>query len=45
LKQYTLEALGQKVGFNSRVSFIAAVKKRTGKTPSELFGRRDESHS
>jgi AraC-like DNA-binding protein len=42
LKQYTLEALGQKVGFNSRVSFIAAVKKRTGKTPSELFGRRED---
>ena len=44
LKQYTLEALGQKVGFNSRVAFISAVKKQTGKTPSELFGRRDESH-
>jgi AraC-like DNA-binding protein len=44
LKQFTLEALGQKVGFNSRVAFIAAVKKRTGKTPSELFGRREETH-
>ena len=43
LKQYTLEALGQKVGFNSRVAFIAAVKRRTGKTPSEIFGRREEA--
>ena len=42
LKQFTLEALGQKVGFNSRVAFIAAVKKRTGKTPSEIFGRRED---
>jgi AraC-like DNA-binding protein len=38
--QYTLEALGNLAGFNSRAAFIAAVKKTTGKTPSEVFGRR-----
>lgn len=38
--QYTLEALGKEAGFNSRAAFIAAVKKATGKTPSEIFGRR-----
>lgn len=37
--QFTLEALGQKAGFKSRTAFISAVKKKTGKTPSELFGR------
>lgn len=36
--QYTLEALGQKAGFNSRTTFITAVKKRTNQTPSEYFG-------
>lgn len=40
--QFTFEALGKEVGFNSRASFISAVKKRTGKTPSELFGRKRE---
>ena len=43
--QYTLEALGKEAGFNSRAAFISAVKKRTGKTPSELFGRRGEGIS
>jgi AraC-like DNA-binding protein len=38
--QYTLEALGKEAGFNSRAAFIAAVKKVTGRTPSEIFGRR-----
>jgi AraC-like DNA-binding protein len=38
--QYTLEALGKEAGFNSRAAFIAAVKKVTGRTPSEVFGRR-----
>ena len=41
--QYTLEALGKEAGFNSRAAFISAVKKRTGKTPSEFFGRRGET--
>ena len=43
--QYTLEALGREAGFNSRAAFISAVKKKTGKTPSELFGRRGENSS
>ena len=34
---YTLEAIGKLAGFNSRTSFISAIKKRTGKTPSEYF--------
>jgi AraC-like DNA-binding protein len=38
--QFTLEGLGQQVGFQSRTAFIAAVKRRTGKTPSEFFGKR-----
>ena len=37
--QYTLEAQGKMVGFNSRTAFITAVKKKTGKTPMEFFGR------
>jgi AraC-like DNA-binding protein len=37
---YTLEALGHFAGFNSRAAFINAVKKVTGKKPSEVFGRR-----
>jgi AraC-like DNA-binding protein len=41
--QFTLEALGREAGFNSRAAFISAVKKKTGKTPSELFGRRGEN--
>jgi AraC-like DNA-binding protein len=41
--QFTLEALGREAGFNSRAAFITAVKKKTGKTPSELFGRRGEN--
>jgi AraC-like DNA-binding protein len=37
--QYTLEAIGKKAGFNSRGTFIAAVKKKTGQTPSALFDK------
>jgi AraC-like DNA-binding protein len=40
--QYTLEALSREAGFNSRAAFITAAKKYTGKTPSELFRRRQE---
>ena len=36
---YTLEALGKKAGFNSRSTFIAAVKKKTGLTPSAFLHR------
>lgn len=38
LSRHTLEVLGQMGGFNSRSAFILAVKKKTGKTPSEIFG-------
>jgi AraC-like DNA-binding protein len=40
LSQFTLEAIGREAGFNSRAAFIAAVRKVTGKTPSEVLGRR-----
>jgi AraC-like DNA-binding protein len=40
LLQYTLEVLGQMGGFKSRAAFIAAVKRKTGKTPSEVFGNK-----
>jgi hypothetical protein len=36
-RKYTFEALGNLAGFNSRTTFIAAVKKTTHKTPSEFF--------
>lgn len=35
--QYTLDALSKKAGFNTRNTFIAAVKKRTNQTPSDYF--------
>jgi AraC-like DNA-binding protein len=35
--QYTLEAIGKKAGFNSRSTFISAVKKKTGQTPSAFL--------
>lgn len=41
-RQYTLEALGRMAGFRSRTAFIAAVKKKTSKTPSEFFGKMGE---
>ena len=34
--QYKLEALGKEAGFNTRASFIRAVKKKTGLTPSDF---------
>jgi AraC-like DNA-binding protein len=37
VRKYTFEALGNLAGFNSRTTFIAAVKKTTHKTPSEFF--------
>jgi AraC-like DNA-binding protein len=39
-EQYTLEAISKEAGFNSRATFISAVKKHSGKTPSELFRSR-----
>jgi AraC-like DNA-binding protein len=39
--QYTLEGLGNLAGFKSRTAFIAAVKRRTGKPPSEVFGKKN----
>jgi AraC-like DNA-binding protein len=43
--QYTLEAIGRKAGFNSRGTFIAAVKKQTGQTPSAFLLGREVSES
>ena len=37
VRTYTLQYIGESLGFRSRTSFIAAVKKRTGKTPSDLI--------
>jgi AraC-like DNA-binding protein len=37
LSKYTLEVLGQTGGFKSRTTFILEVKRKTGKTPSEIF--------
>jgi AraC-like DNA-binding protein len=42
MAQFTLEAIGREAGFNSRAAFIAAVRKVTGKTPSEVLGRRNK---
>jgi AraC-like DNA-binding protein len=39
---YTFEALSRQAGFNSRNSFIKAVKRQTGMTPSEYFMRKDD---
>lgn len=35
--RYTLEALAKDAGFNSRITFIRAVKKQTGEVPSVYF--------
>jgi len=35
--KFTLESLGNQVGFSSRSAFNSAIKKRTGQTPSEFF--------
>ena len=35
--KFTLESLGNQVGFSSRSAFNSALKKKTGKTPSEFF--------
>jgi AraC-like DNA-binding protein len=43
IHNYTLEALGQMAGFQSRNAFISAMKRRTGRTPSEVLGRRGKS--
>ncbi len=36
-KNYTIDYIGKKIGFNSRTSFVEFIKKRTGKTPSEFL--------
>lgn len=38
-RKYTLDALSKFGGFNSRSSFIAAVKRYAGQTPSDFFSR------
>jgi len=37
--QYKLETLGNQAGFNTRASFIRAVKKKTGLTPSDFVNK------
>lgn len=37
LDQFTIDGLGKEVGFNSRNSFITAVRKKTGLTPAIYF--------
>ena len=37
LKRYTVEALAQRCGFNSRASFFRIFKKKTGTTPNEFI--------
>lgn len=37
LKMLTLEAIAEKVGFNNRTSFVNAVKKNIGMTPSQYI--------
>jgi AraC-like DNA-binding protein len=37
---FTLEAIAKSAGFNSRNTFISAVKKKYGKTPSAHFNRK-----
>lgn len=39
-RNLTLEALAKSAGFNSRNTFIAAVKKKTGMTPSGYFNHK-----
>ena len=39
--QFKLEALGKEAGFNTRASFIRAVKKKTGLTPSDFVTKKD----
>lgn len=36
-REYTIEGIAKLIGYGSRNSFIAAIKKRTGKTPSEFI--------
>lgn len=39
-QNFTLEAVAQSAGFNSRNTFIAAVKKKSGMTPSSYFSNK-----
>ena len=39
-QNFTLEAVAQSAGFNSRNTFIAAVKKKSGMTPSSYFSKK-----
>lgn len=39
-QNFTLEAVAQSAGFNSRNTFIAAVKKKSGMTPSSYFNQK-----
>lgn len=41
-EQFKLEALGKEAGFNTRASFIRAVKKKTGLTPSDFVSKKEK---
>ena len=41
-EQFKLEALGKESGFNTRASFIRAVKKKTGLTPSDFVSKKEK---
>ena len=41
-EQFKLEALGREAGFNTRASFIRAVKKKTGLTPSDFVAKKEK---
>ena len=44
-ENYTLEAIGEKAGFNNRTTFLSAFKKVTGMTPSGFIVANAKNHN